>query len=339
MYAIAGRSWVAMGDAVGDAAATATLSWRFCAAAAEHGGWPVFYQVEPSRLPLYLDLGLGLFKLGEEALVPLADFPARIRKDLRRAHAKAGKEGCSFAVIPREEVPARLAEMRAVSDAWLTAKRVREKRFSLGFFNEAYLREFPAALVLREGRMVAFANLWPSEAKRELSVDLMRFASDAPKGTMDFLLYELMAWGRAQGYARFNLGMAPLSGIAKPPVGRWWTRLGALLYGHGENLYQFQGLRAYKEKFAPEWEPRYLACPGGLALPRIVADLAALVAGRVGRLGPVAEVEEQAAGSGMRAAGSEMREAGSGKREAGSEMREAGSGRQTVDGRRPTADG
>ena len=48
---------------------------------------------------------------------------------------------------------------------------------------------------------------------------------------------------------------------------------------HGESFYNFQGLRAYKEKFDRSWEPHYLAYPGGLRLPRILADVSALVAG------------------------------------------------------------
>ena len=34
-----------------------------------------------------------------------------------------------------------------------------------------------------------------------------------------------------------------------------------------------------KEKFHPQWEPRYLVYPGGFRLPRILADVSALVAG------------------------------------------------------------
>lgn len=58
-----------------------------------------------------------------------------------------------------------------------------------------------------------------------------------------------------------------------------WNRLASFLYEHGEVVYNFQGLRAYKDKFDPVWQPRYLAYPGGLRLPRILADLAALVGG------------------------------------------------------------
>ena len=86
---------------------------------------------------------------------------------------------------------------------------------------------------------------------------------------MDALFAELMQWGREQGYECFNLGVAPLSGIEESPVAPLWSKVGRFVYGHGETFYNFKGLRAYKEKFHPEWEPRYLAYPGG---PRPAAD-------------------------------------------------------------------
>jgi phosphatidylglycerol lysyltransferase len=58
-----------------------------------------------------------------------------------------------------------------------------------------------------------------------------------------------------------------------------WNRLGAFMFRHGEHFYNFQGVRRYKEKFAPEWEPCYFASPGGLALPRILTNIAALIVG------------------------------------------------------------
>ena len=63
-----------------------------------------------------------------------------------------------------------------------------------------------------------------------------------------------------------------------------WARLASFLYEHGEKVYNFQGLRAFKGKFDPVWEPRYLAYPGGLALPRVLADVAALIAGGYRRI-------------------------------------------------------
>ena len=175
-------------------------------------------------------------------------------------------------------------ELRAVSDDWLHEHAGGEKAFSLGFFDPGYVQRFPVALVERQGRIEAFANVWPGPGKLELSVDLMRYHKDAPKGVMETLFVHLLRWGKEQGYSWFGLGMAPFSGFEASAVAPLWTRLGRFLFQHGETFYNFQGLRAYKEKFNPIWEPHYLAYPGGLALPRILADVAALVAGGYGRI-------------------------------------------------------
>ena len=135
------------------------------------------------------------------------------------------------------------------------------------------------AAIERGGTIVAFANLWTAADGVELSIDLMRYGADAPAGIMESLLVHIMSWGRQHGFRRFVLGMAPLSGFECGPVASLWNRLGAFVYAHGDRLYHFQGLRAFKEKLASDWEPHYLAYPGGMRLPRVLADVSALVAG------------------------------------------------------------
>jgi phosphatidylglycerol lysyltransferase len=93
-----------------------------------------------------------------------------------------------------------------------------------------------------------------------------------------------MLWARAQGYRYFNLGMAPLSGLEQRRLAPLWSRTGAFIYRHGEHFYNFEGLRRYKEKFQPEWQSRYLAAPGGIALPRILLDVSRLISGGVMRI-------------------------------------------------------
>jgi len=220
-------------------------------------------------------------KLGEEALVDLTRFTLEgsHASGRRQVIRRLEKDGRAFRVIPPEGVPAVVKELRHVSDEWLKGKAAAEKGFSLGFFDEAYLARFPVAVIEQAGRIQAFANLWPGPNRVELSLDLMRYGDQAPKGAMEALFVHLLLWGREQGYRRFSLGMAPLSGFEDSPVASLWSRFGNFLYEHGESIYNFRGLRAYKEKFDPAWEPRYLAYPGRLRLPRIMADVSALVAG------------------------------------------------------------
>jgi phosphatidylglycerol lysyltransferase len=185
-------------------------------------------------------------------------------------------------------VPDLLPRLRRVSDDWLQSKSATEKGFSLGRFSATYLANFPVALVEYRDEIAGFANLWETGTRDELSVDLMRHTASAPRGVMDFLFVELMLWGRAEGYRWFNLGMAPLAGLEQHRLAPMWHKAGRLVFRYGEEFYNFAGLRQYKDKFLPEWRPRYLAAPGRLALPRVLFDVTELISGRTARRPPAA---------------------------------------------------
>lgn len=282
MFQTSGNSWVAMGDPIGPAELGEELAWDFLEDCDGMAVSPVFYQVTPERLPLYVDLGLTLSKLGEEARVPLEAFSLEgaARADLRQAHRRACRDGATFEMVGRGAVAAILPELRAVSDAWLAAKNAAEKRFSLGFFEERYISHFDVGVVRHQGAVVAFANLWRG-GSIELSVDLMRYNDDAPKGIVDYMLIECMLWGKAQGFRWFNLGMAPLSGLEEHALAPTWHKLGRIVQRYGETFYNFEGLRKFKEKFDPVWRPRYLAAPDGLAMAGALLDVTALISGGV----------------------------------------------------------
>ena len=281
MYQVRGNSWIAMGDPVGPAAEREALAWEFRELSDRHGGRTVFYQVDAENLPLYVDMGLVALKLGEEALIPLGGFSLQgsVRAELRQAHRRAQREGATFEMIPPEQVTQFIPQLQDISAQWLAAKNTREKGFALGRFEPSYLVHCHCALVSVAGQPVAFANLWTGDGKSEVSVDLMRHASAAPKGVMDYLFAELFLWGAAQGYRYFNLGMAPLSGLESHPLAPLWHRIGTLVFRHGEHFYNFEGLRAYKQKFHPEWRPKYLVASRGLGWPSALIDVAALISG------------------------------------------------------------
>jgi len=282
MFDVAAKYWVAMGDPVGNHTAFDNLIWSFREQADKNGAKAVFYQASEAFLPYYLDLGLSFYKLGEEAKVRLSTFTLQGKKrdSQRGARNRFSKQGFSFSILTGNQVSQSLPELRQISDSWLMSKNSHEKGFSLGFFDEAYLRRTDIAVVRdQNAKIVAFANLWTTVNKQELSIDLMRYDPDIPGGVMEFLFVELMLWGQQQNYQWFSLGMAPLSGLERRPLAPLWHKIGTIIFDQGDEFYNFEGLYNYKAKFDPVWEPRYLAAPTGLSVPFILMTITCLISG------------------------------------------------------------
>ncbi|MFZ5725786.1 MAG: phosphatidylglycerol lysyltransferase domain-containing protein [Pseudomonadota bacterium] len=279
MYRTLGANWIVMGDPVGNEDRWSDLLWKLREKADAAQGRILLYQIGARTLPHAIDLGLSIVKYGEEAEVDLAAFTLAgpQAKSLRHAERRTAQEGAEFAVIAAADVPAHIAELRAVSNDWLRAKKQREKAFSLGSFDPAYIARFPCAVVRIDGRIVAFANILATANGAEMSVDLMRHVAALPYGVMDFLFIRLMQYARDRGFRRFTLGIAPLAGVDGRRLAPTWARGAAFLFRHGEMLYGFEGLRSYKAKFATHWEPRYIAGPRGMAFAQGMAAVHRIV--------------------------------------------------------------
>jgi phosphatidylglycerol lysyltransferase len=168
-------------------------------------------------------------------------------------------------------------DLKQVSDAWLQRQAGGEKGFSMGRFDVPYLNRTPIGLVHKGDRIVAFANVLVAGGRA--TIDLMRYADDAPPGVMDYLFVNLIEWARDQGIAEFSLGMAPLSGLENRRLAPLFARIGALVFAEGGALYGFEGLRAYKAKFAHIWRPLYIAGRPGTIMPLALLDVALLTSG------------------------------------------------------------
>ena len=243
---------------------------------------PLFYQISLDWIPLLHDRGYHLFKLGEEAHVPLDQLTleGHAGKLTRQILRRAERDGVRFRIMPIAEIAQRIDELADISSAWLRAKQVVERQFSIGYFDDAYIRRFPCAVVeaCHGGRLLAFANLLEGPRHEELSVDLMRYRTDGPS-VMDFLLLATMLYGKNEGYRSFNLGMAPLASVGEHRGARIGERLAGVLFRRGDHWYNFQGVRFYKQKFDPEWVPRYMAYQRAIEWPVALANVSALIAG------------------------------------------------------------
>lgn len=281
MYAQSGGSLIALGEPIGDAASGKELAWSFHGLADRLALRTVFYGVGPQSLPLFLDMGLVALKLGEVARVDLTQFSldGPRRQPFRYADRKVDKDGLTFEIIPSADVPPLMPRLREISDAWLDFKSGSEKGFSLGYFDDAYLKRFDMAVLKKDGEIIAFANLWRGADKYEITVDLMRYMPNVHKLLMDALFAKLLMACKAEGYHWFNLGAAPLAGLSGSRLASRWNRFGSFIYRRGADLYHFDGLKAFKEKFDPVWTPHYMVCPGGLETPRALLDATTLING------------------------------------------------------------
>lgn len=281
MYAVRGGSWIALGDPVGDRAEFEALVWSFADQAARSNARPVFYEVSARNLELWVELGLTLHKVGEEAVVRLPEFSlagGRF-KTMRAAMSKRQRDGYEFTMLTSPHTPELIAELRAISDTWLGGKTGREKGFSVGRFDSDYLALFDISVVRKDGRIVAFANILASKGGAHLAVDLMRYLPEEASGLMEYMFLSLIEHYKAKGALEFSLGTAPLSGLSERSVARSWNRFGRLIYRHGGAFYNFEGLRTFKQKFQPDWRPRYLALPPNVSPMRVMGDVALLIAG------------------------------------------------------------
>ncbi|MFV0335290.1 MAG: bifunctional lysylphosphatidylglycerol flippase/synthetase MprF [Tropicimonas sp.] len=281
MYAVRGGSWIALGDPVGEAAEFEELCWAFAEQAAMANGRPVFYEVSGRNLPLWVEFGLSLNKIGEEAVVRLPDFSLAGGKfkTMRAALNKRQRDGYEFELMAPPHDGALIDCLHGISDAWLGGKTGREKGFSVGRFEPGYLAHFDIAVVRKDGRIVAFANILSSGGGLRVAVDLMRYLPEEASGLMEYMFLSLIEHYKARGAEEFSLGTAPLAGLSERSVARSWNRFGRLIYRHGGAFYNFEGLRAFKQKFQPDWRPRYLALPPNISPVLAMRDVALQIAG------------------------------------------------------------
>ena len=277
MCAAAGNGMVALGDPVGPSDEHADLLWGFRDLCDRRNAWPALYLASADLLPLGLDIGLAGTQLGADARVPLAEFDVGGDRSagLARSHALARRRGATFELVDTDD-PVAWAALRAISDAWRSGNGIGERGFAAGRFERGFLAGTPCVAAVVGGRRVAFASL-PGGGDGEVMVDLLRFAPGTPAEVIDFLLVEAMRWSAGCGDRWFNLGLAPPADLADSPLLPLWRRIGGPVFRPEEFGRNLADLRGGKDRFRPQWRPRYLAAPGGLSVPHVMRDVATLL--------------------------------------------------------------
>ena len=108
----------------------------------------------------------------------------------------------------------------------------------------------------KEEKIIAFLNIIPDFAENEGTYDLLRKTSDAPGGTVDYMIVEMFNYFRSAGIRYVNLGFAAMAGLDDPH--NFTEQSMKFAYEKIRSFSHFKGLREYKEKFSPVWNDKYL---------------------------------------------------------------------------------
>ncbi|MBE9206938.1 bifunctional lysylphosphatidylglycerol flippase/synthetase MprF [Nostoc sp. LEGE 06077] len=275
-YVPKGRGAIALGDPIGpieDRQEAIVSFQQFC----QRNDWyPAFYQTLPDDLDRYISLGFRILKIGEEAIVDLKNFTlqGKAGKNFRPSINRLTKLGYQVSFYQPPIANDLLHQLKPVSEEWLKMAQGSEKRFSLGWFDETYLRNCEIAVVhTPDGEIAAFTNILPEYQLNEVTIDMMRHRASMENGMMDFLFTSLLQNFKEKGYDTFNFGLSALAGVGDDSASRRLEKVLHYLYEHLNRFYNFQGLHAYKDKFHPNWEPRYLVYPSLTTLPDVVVAL------------------------------------------------------------------
>jgi len=275
-YVPKGRGAIALGDPVGPIAdrREAIIGFQqFC----ECNDWyPAFYQTLPDDLALYYSLGFHALQIGVEAIVNLQTFTlkGKANQNLRTAINRLTKAGYQVNFYEPPIPDELLRQLKVVSDEWLEMVKGAEKKFSVGWFYDDYVRETKVVAISNSaGQISAFANLVSGHQGKRVAVDLMRRRTEVENGTIEFLFASMLQHFQQLGYDSFNLGLSALSGVGEAQKSPRLEKVLHYLYEHLNQFYNFKGLHSFKEKFNPDWEPRYLVYPRLTALPDIVVGL------------------------------------------------------------------
>jgi phosphatidylglycerol lysyltransferase len=276
-YRVGNNYAVALGDPVGPESELEETVRGFLELCHANDWGVAFHQVLPNFLGIYEKVGLKQLKIGDDAIVHLTNFnlEGSEKKGLRKTVRRFETNGFSMREYQPPIADEILQQVKSVSDDWLQLPGRRERQFSLGVFDETYLRSTPLYLVAdASGRTIAFVNAIRSHRPGEATIDLMRHRGDAPNGTMDYLFVKLFLDCKIKGFHQFSLGMSPFNGFRKSERPSPEERAVTYFMRHLNFIFSYSGLHHFKAKFADTWEPRYLIYQSVFALPQVAMALA-----------------------------------------------------------------
>lgn len=252
-----GRAWVAAGAPIAATAHLGESAARFVAAAQAAGKRAAFFGVE-TRFTERTEL--EMLGIGEQPVWDPHRWPATLRttrslrEQLRRAHAK----GVRVRLLDPSEIDDPASAVRVAADAliqrWLKSRSIAPMGFLVALHPFSFVPERRYFVAERDGSLFGFLVMAPVYARQGWFVEDFLRDPTAPNGTVELLIHHAMSYAARDGSRYLTLGLVPLAG----DVNAWLSKIRDTT----RSLYDFAGLRAFKEKLRPQhWDPIFVAYP------------------------------------------------------------------------------
>ncbi|HEV7169045.1 MAG TPA: DUF2156 domain-containing protein [Micrococcaceae bacterium] len=254
---------------------------RFCS---DNGWTPCFYSAGQVLRDVTASMGWGAIEVAQQAIIPLPalTFAGKRFQDIRTALNRARKEGIRAEWTSYSAAPARVRQqIHELSEEWIAEQKLPELGFTLGGVAELQDPEVRCLLALDADQTLHAVTSWlPVYDKGRIAgwtLDLMRRRRNGFRHSMEFLIATAALTLRDEGCYFISLSGVPLvSSVQEADDGarRGARRLLGWVGTGLEPVYGFRSLLAFKNKFAPRYEPLYLLYPDAAALPNTTNAIA-----------------------------------------------------------------
>lgn len=289
-YVDTGTAWVAAGAPVAPRGKTNTLAQSFLRAAHARGRRACFFGVEGE---LASELDLPRLKLGEQPeWNPQRYAQEPLGRSLREQHRRARAKGVCVRSVPLGDDARETCELGArvstLAQRWLAGRRMEALQFVVALDEDLWRgphQNIRSRLFVAERgpELLAAAVLLPARGNGGWYLKHLLRDPDAPNGTTELLVHELLLTLAEEGSSYATWGLAPLAGDVHPAL-----RLARRAL---RPAFDFEGLTRFKAKLAPDrWTPIYLSYPTRHSLNGLGSRSALLAPGKLltrGALGPL----------------------------------------------------
>ncbi|MCF6443172.1 phosphatidylglycerol lysyltransferase domain-containing protein [Nereida sp. MMG025] len=213
-----------------------------------HGYRPFIYKCNQETAATARRLGWTTMHISDEAETPThpaPDMPGpefrQVRRKLRKAKRAAVSVRTFHSALPHDCL------QRVASD-WVDRNK-NERGFSMGRMDQAWLSDQLVLGAYYNQQMVGFVSFHTGH--HHWTLDLVRIGTDAPDGTAHTLIVAALDAAKQAGLASISLAAAP----------RPRDATASFLQNALSDATKGDGLRQFKQAFAPDWQPLYACAP------------------------------------------------------------------------------